>query len=145
MQIDNALALSTAHQARPPRRYVSVTHAVDSYLEMRTLMSGCIGLDYERPMVQCAPAPENPHLMALSDVQQLEQAFGAASQRVSEEQWQVWCAVRVGQSTYRELRPLAKTTARNWVVACDQAVEQALADRRLLVRSRADLDRGPLL
>lgn len=141
--LENSLSLSTAIYADDrPRRYISAAHAVDSYLEMRHLLSGCIGLDPERMamMVQASPAPENPHLQRIDDIRLLERAFGVVRREVSDRDWGIWCKVRVEQKSYRQVKGVGRGTVGRVVELVDGLLEEELYSLGLLVRSAVRLE-----
>lgn len=129
-------------------RYLSGRHAAECYVQMRVRMQGCPAIDYERPMVQCHAAPENPHMERATECRELERAFAAAARRLSGRRYQVWWLIRIGELnrpegfTYRELAracDVDSKTIQRWVIGVDRKVEDVLAEMDLLVRAKPRL------
>ncbi|RDV36164.1 hypothetical protein DV096_20490 [Bradymonadaceae bacterium TMQ3] len=141
MFIENSLTLSTdaLREERLPR-YVSAEHAVDHYLRLALQCGGLSALDYRSVglFIQHAPPPEPGHIRDLSTRWELEAAFSQARDRSLEEDWTVWCEVRIHHRSYREIQGWSKTTVGRKVERVDGRVEEALAERRMLARHRME-------
>ncbi|RAL23058.1 hypothetical protein DL240_09230 [Lujinxingia litoralis] len=145
MYIDNSLTLSTdALRIERLPRYVSAEHAVEHYLRIALQCAGCSALDYRSVglFIQYTPPPEPGHIRDLSTKWELEAAFTTARDRASEDDWDVWCQVRIHHRAYREISGRSKTTVGRQVARVDGVVEEALAERQLLARQPVASKRG---
>jgi hypothetical protein len=125
------------------RRYVSAEHAAATYAHLLATMGGLRAIDYTRPQIQSSPRPENPALENLDDFSDLRAVLDESKRRAGE-YWAAWELVRMECVSHRRVAAalrVGKTTVSRHLAIVDGIVESELANRRLMVRSPARLDK----
>lgn len=135
-----ALRQST-HQHTHKRCYASAKHAADCFVYMIVNMSGCKGIDLQKPIVDTSPRPESPAMENVDDVHELRQVFTLSRARLrNPERWTAWSVHRLDGESIRDTASALKTgksSVARWVKHVDSVVEQTLSERGMVFRSQA--------
>jgi len=134
----NYLNLSTAIEPQPwrPRRYLSASHAVGTYIKNRAYAEGLQGINFEH--IACKPEntdvrTDDALVGVLDDIFLFEDAVRALQKRVTPRAYHIWVVVRVKGMSYREVEGISSSQAHRICNRVDGELEAQLDRLGLLV------------